>query len=408
MKRSLMKRAAAFLLLVGMVSLNLLLTPALVAAADHADSTSVADDPGADLGDAFIFLDPNDNSKVVLSMTFAGFIVPTEQLNLGYFSDSVTYRFEIENTGDAVPDRFIDVQFSPQTSRTTPQTAYVYLNGLKQGTPSFTAPTTLPTLNPQPNPFVVTNNTPNKALFFAGLADDPFYFDIAGFGRFTSSVLAGNPDPSRLQRGRDSFAGYNIHVIAVELPAASLRGSNGDIVGLNAVTLRSKATGRATPDVRASGLLYQVDRAATPAVNTALIPFSRKNEFNNATTAEDAHGQFAGSIVGTLQALGTSASNINILASVAVANGDILRLNTAIPNPSVGFGERATTPSYVGFPNGRRTGDDTIDVLMYFITNQAITTGDNVNSNDKPLQNTFPFFGTPHQPLNSGVDPTQN
>jgi hypothetical protein len=34
--------------------------------------------------------------------------------------------------------------------------------------------------------------------------------------------------------------------------------------------------------------------------------------------------------------------------------------------------------------------------------------GENVNSNEVPLTDTFPYFGRTHQPLDSGVDPTQN
>ncbi len=143
---------------------------------------------------------------------------------------------------------------------------------------------------------------------------------------------------------------------------------------------------------------------ATPAVNTALIPFARKNEYNAATPQDDANGVFANSIVGTLTALGTSQANIGVLANVAVAKGDYLRLNLATPNTSVGFGERATTPGYTGFPNGRRPGDDTVDVLLYFISNQGLTNGDNVNSNDVPLGNTFPFFAPPNQPLENPCD----
>ena len=148
---------------------------------------------------------------------------------------------------------------------------------------------------------------------------------------------------------------------------------------------------------------------ATPAVNTLLIPFPRKNEYNAATPIDDANGVFAADIVGTLTALGTNATNIGILASVAVTNGDYLRLNTAIPNNNLGFNQRATTPGYTGFPNGRRPGDDTVDVLLYFVTNQAILMGDNINHNELMLPNTFPFFALPHQPLeNPAVDRTQN
>lgn len=386
-----------------------------IKAADHADSTSVAGDAGADLGDTFAFLDPNDNSKVVLAMTFEGFIVPSESLNLGFFSPDIVYRFEIENTGDAVPDQFIDITFSPQTSRSVAQTATVTVPG-KKGTKSqsfvtkFTAPTTVYNFTPNGAPFVVTTDQATGISFFAGLTDDPFYFDIVGFNRFISSVTAGSPDPNQLKRARDSFAGYNIHTIALEIPAATLRGSAGNIIGVNAVTLRSRVAVRQNGgQVDAFGDLVQIDRGGVPAVNTVFIPFPRKNEYNAATPQDDANGLFANSIVATLTSLGTNSTNIGVLANIAVAKGDYLRLNLATKNISQGFGERITTPDYTGFPNGRRIGDDTVDTLIYFVTNQAIADGDNVNSNEKPLTNKFPFFGLTHQPLeNPAIDPTQN
>lgn len=375
-------------------------------AADHAEATLAAGDPGADLADVFAFLDPNDNSKVVLALDVEGFVVPSELLNLSFFAPEVTYRFEIENTGDAAPDQTIDITFSEQTSRSQPQTATIKLpNGRV-----FTAPTTVQTLSATANPFVVTTDAASGASFFAGLTDDPFYFDIVGFNRFVASVLAGSPDPTTLQRGRDSFAGYNIHMIALELPAAQLRGPAGNIIGVNGVTLRAKQTHRSEEGgEQTNGKLIQVDRMATPAVNTALIPFPRKNEYNASTPVDDANGRFADSIVATLQALGTNATNIGILANVAVVHGDYLRLDLSIPNTSVGFGQRVTTPGYTGFPNGRRPGDDTIDDLLFFIANQT-PIGDNVNSNDVPLLATFPFFAPPQQPRAAGVidDNTRN
>ena len=126
----------------------------LARAADHAESTSVAGDPGADIADVFAFLDPNDNSKVVLALDVEGFVVPSELLNLSFFAPEVTYRFQIENTGDAVADATLDVTFSPQTSRSQPQTATIKLPNGK----TFTAPTTVQTQRPTPNPFVVTTD----------------------------------------------------------------------------------------------------------------------------------------------------------------------------------------------------------------------------------------------------------
>src|ERR1700758_5182637 len=112
--------------------------PMMTNAADHAEATLAAADPGADLADVFAFLDPNDNSKVVLALDVEGFVVPSELLNLSFFAPDVTFRFEIENTGDAAPDQTIDITFSEQTSRSQPQTATIKLpNGRV-----FTAPTT--------------------------------------------------------------------------------------------------------------------------------------------------------------------------------------------------------------------------------------------------------------------------
>ncbi len=365
-------------------------------AADHAEATLVAADPGADLADVFAFLDPNDHTRVVLALDVEGFVVPSELLNLSFFSPDVVYRFYIENTGDAAPDRTIDVTFSPQVSRGQPQTATIKLpNGNK-----FTAPTTVQTLAAAANPFVVTTDPSSTASFFAGLTDDPFFFDIVGFNRFVSSVLAGSPDPTQLQRGRDSFAGYNIHMIAISVPASMLRGKdpNNPIIGVSGATLRRN-------DDKEDGSLVQVDRMGVPAVNTALIPFPRKNEYNAATPVDDAKGKFAADIVATLNALGTNATFIGILANVAVVHGDYLRLDLSKANSGPGGGNSAGA----GFPNGRRPGDDTIDTILTLVAN-GTPLGDSVNSNDVPLGNSFPFFAPPQQPRALGVidDNTRN
>jgi hypothetical protein len=228
------------------------------------------------------------------------------------------------------------------------------------------------------------------------------------FSRFVASVLAGAPDPTQLQRGRDSFAGYNVMGIALSIPLEFL--SPPDVLGVSGLIMRNRITVVGEDGITTFRGFRQVERMGNPAVNVSLIPFSRKDEYNFATPEDDAAGRFAGDIVATLTALGTNATNIGILASVAVTNGDYLRLNLTTPNNSLGVGERVTDPGYTGFPNGRRLGDDTVDTLLYFITNQTISTGDNVNSNDVPLGSTFPFFAPSQQPRAPGVidDNTRN
>lgn len=155
----------------------------------------------------------------------------------------------------------------------------------------------------------------------------------------------------------------------------------------------------------ANGNLRQIDREGVPAVNALLVPIARKDEYNAASPQEDAAGRFAGDIVATLKSLGTSDANIATLAEVAVNHGDYLRLNLNTANSGVGGGNN----SGAGFPNGRRPGDDVVDVLLSIVSNGAIT-GDNVNSNDVPLRDTFPFLAPPQQPRDPGVidDNTRN
>lgn len=384
-----------------------------VRAADHGDAPNVAGDQACDLADVYFFLDPNNNHKVVLIGTFRGFIVPGEAVNFGIYDPNVRYRFGIENTGNARADAFIDVTFDKRAANFGPpprqilevpkaQTATVRLpNGQ-----SFTAPVLNPSLGSTPPPQTVTFNAGGTGVdFFAGEVDDPFFFDIPAFGKFVASVRNGSPDPSALMRGRDTFAGYNVLSIAMRFPVSMLRGTS-NIIGANLMSQRATQTIQDNGRITRSGTYHTLDRMGNPAVNVALIPFNKKDEYNAATTQDDANGQFAGGIVATLRALGTSEANIATLAQVAVVHGDFLHLDVSIPNSGPGGGDNAAA----SFPNGRRLRDDTIDILLNIITNGAITTGDNVNANDVPLGNTFPFLAPPHQPLARGVidDKTRN
>lgn len=392
------QKLAAFALSISLACSVLLIPATPIGAADHGDGPAVGADRSADINDIYLFLDPNDNSRVVLLATVHGFIVPGENVNFGVFDPGLRYRFELETNGDAVPDQFIDVTFSEKLGAATAQTATVSSTFL----PTFSAPSSVPNLAATaPTPAVTTDPVTNIS-FFAGLVDDPFFFDVPAFGRFVSSVLSGAPNAATLQRGRDTFAGYNTLALGVSLPIAQLRsraGLSGNGLGLSFRTSR-RATVAGTRPFRFPPITYlDVDRTGNPAVNTALVPFARRNEYNGATGVDDSLGRFAGDIVGTLTALGTNQTNIGILASVAVAKGDYLRLDLTKANSGMGGGNNAGA----GFPNGRRLGDDVIDTILFFVANQNAL-GDNVNSNDVTFRDSFPFFGATQQPRDSGVD----
>ncbi|MDQ3582172.1 MAG: DUF4331 domain-containing protein, partial [Pseudomonadota bacterium] len=97
---------------------------------------------------------------------------------------------------------------------------------------------------------------------------------------------------------------------------------------------------------------------------------------------------------------------IDLLASLAVTNGDFLRVNLGIPNTGLGGGDNAGA----AFPNGRRLGDDVIDTILNVVSNGGITTGTSTGPNEQPLRDVFPFFPPTHQPFVPGTldDRTRN
>ncbi|MGI9106317.1 MAG: DUF4331 family protein [Pyrinomonadaceae bacterium] len=415
------------------VALTLVLTPATrIDAADHGDAPYNSSDQAIDGADVYAFLDPADNTRVILGFTSRGFIPAGENTNFGQFDPAVRYRFELETTGDPRPDRFINITFSRKTTPTGSQLATVTLmNGQ-----TFTAPSTGPSVCIMgsancPPPPTITEFTSSSGVvrFFAGMRDDTFNFDIPGFANGAAALracVAGtNQSPTCvadalriLGRGRDSFAGYNIMNIVLSIPRALFTASGvGNEIGVNGtLQRRSPQIFVASPDQVAPGRNYPavgfgnwvtLDRNGIPGISATIIPFARKDEFNAATTQDDANGRFAGSIVAALRALGTNDTNIGILAGVAVTRGDQLRLNLNTANTSLGFRETIQTAGYTGFPNGRRPYDDVVDVLLFFIANQQPIT-DNANENEVPPLNEFPFFPPPQQPRPSGTGAEDN
>ena len=124
-----LKRFVTLALSLSVLTALILVAPSAppIEAADHGDAPFVSNDQGADLADTYAFLDPTDNTRVILAMTVRGFIAAGENRNFGAFDANIRYRFEIETTGDARPERFIDVTFSKRTGSTAPQVATITL-----------------------------------------------------------------------------------------------------------------------------------------------------------------------------------------------------------------------------------------------------------------------------------------
>jgi len=425
------------------------LAAALVAtaanASDHIDGPQLANDHGSDINDMYLFLDPNDNSQVVMVMTINPFLISSEIIGQAIFDHNIRYRFEIENTGDAQTDIFVDVRFTRGVGReTAPQTATVTLPTGQ----SFTAPTNIPSQGEdvadiQPPPLTVTTDPISGASVFAGVTDDPFFLDNTAANRFVLSSVSnpGNPnraifanragfnakdgsDPNADSQtlaprqggnlgqnqgaGRDTYAGFSTLTIAVRVPATMLRGAptkgnlQGNLLGLNGVTQRQRfQIVQTNGQVVASGRFVTVDREGLPLVNNGLIPPARKDEYNGATTADDASGRFRADLITSLNNFGTNSTSQNMLLNMIQVNGDLLRMDLRVPNTGPGGGNNTNGgPANMG---GRRLGDDVVDATFTLINN-GMPLGDFVDRNEFVFGDVFPFVAPQVMPNPNGIN----
>jgi hypothetical protein len=377
--------------------------PVPTVASNHIDSPLSTQDRGANITDQYAFLDPNDNSKVVLILGTQGFIVSGEHFGLDIFDPHQRYRWEIENTGDARPDAYIDVYYSPGTGHLTAQTATIVLpNGHR-----FTAPTTIAVQTPVANPPVITTDPATGVKFFAGVMDDPFFLDDTGANLFVASSVMNPGHPNRsllgLRGGRNTYAGFNTLITAIELPVSTLKGK-GDVIGIEAVTQRrAHQTLDENGEITGSGDIDTVDREGAPFVNNLLIPPPLKSRFATSNTEQDARGIFRAALIASLKGLATDDSHIEKILEVVQEHGDFLRLNLKVPNTGPGGG---TNPNGGFLHNGgRRLQDDVVTEVFSFINNGVRLT-DNVLHDEQPFRNAFPFVADPNQPYPPGHEPS--
>lgn len=183
------------------------------AAADHADAPASALDPSADITDVFVFR--KEPGKLVGVIAFGGAPVPRPRVDgpTGRFDPDVVFTYNIDTTGDARPEHQVSVRFGVNGAGATgveienlPGAGYRYVFG----------------------PVETVNTTPNGLRFFAGLRDDPFFFDFEGFRATLNSFGdASAPDGTLMfNNTRDSFANRNLTAIVFEMDeAAATRGS---------------------------------------------------------------------------------------------------------------------------------------------------------------------------------------
>lgn len=180
-------------------------------AADHTDSPIVTADQSADIADVYSFA---NGGNLVLAMTLSNAqAAPEIQLGRSIFDREVLYQFKIDNDGDAVEDLVIQAVFVGN-----PKNQVMKVRG--PAPPEVTGTQARLLRGPAMNVRVSTGPEPIVAdrgglRLFAGVRDDPFFFDLARFNQILAGDAPGFADP-----GEDFFAELNAYAIVIELPLA--------------------------------------------------------------------------------------------------------------------------------------------------------------------------------------------
>ncbi len=309
----------------------------------------------------------------------------------------------------------------------------------------------------------------NGVKVFAGQRDDPFYvdlgsiFDLGGLRPFNPFHLL----PLPAEAGRDALRNYNTHSIEIQVPISQLTDVEHPTVGIYASASREKETVLKDDGTKdGHGPWVQVSRLGEPLINEVIIPLGQKDYWNRSEPEDDS--QFEGRYTspelagivnllygappqghpgGALQPIDTTGrTDLKAILLTGVpglnftgdTDADLLRLNTAIkpgaqgacpggtPSPTVPdrLGVLANpSPDLCGYPNGRRLGDDIIDIELravaqgygpWLATNFGLPdkspndlVGDGVDQNDVPFLDSFPYVAPPHNGLDSNLKRTE-
>lgn len=453
-------------------------------AASHREAPLIALDPAADITDFYAFRswEEGKEDKVVLIMNVIPMQDPTAGPNYFNFDDDVLYEIHIDNNqnntaqnivyqfrfkteirppGDFFPLSYVAVP--PITALDGPDSAGLLLRqsytvteersghkprnlgqGVMYAVPSNVGTRTMPNYEALAAKGIF--NLKNGGRVFAGQRDETFYIDLGG--TFDTLNLHVSPilsvaddanDAANVAGAPDSFSGFNINTIAIEVPIEEVIGDDEDgedsddsVIGAYASTSRPKVTVLRKNNKRdTSDRFVQVARMGNPLVNEVIIATKDKDRWN-ATDAEDEKkflDFYCNSSLATALNLvfGTSFPTtdredlVNALLRynpgdpVCEDNGEherfaeLLRLDLSIdPTPPADqkrLGPLATPADPAGWPNGRRPNDDVVDVALRVVSASALRLGDGVNFNigaegssitGNGIATKFPFLPTPH------------
>mgnify|MGYP000851915930 CR=1 FL=1 len=263
---------------------------------------------------------------------------------------------------------------------------------------------------------------PDKGRVFVGQRKDPF---VVNLGETFDLINISTSPLGPVDANKDSLADKNVTSICLEIPKSCL--VVGDKPTIGAWTTSSFIT--------ANGKFNQVSRLGMPLVNEVVIGLPDKDRFNASEPKNDlqfidyvTHPTLPALIELLFSAAGAKAPAVpraDLVAAFATgleglnANGSVgemQRLNTSIPAKPAAEQKNlaALAGDIAGFPNGRRPGDDVVDIelrvamgaLVPDAPNKSVPFTDGAYVDATFFDEKFPYLRTPLK--GSPNDPTIN
>ena len=389
------------------VALIALLTPGIIVASDHDDGEVDIKGRAVNLTDLYVYREKDQNSgaadgDLVFTMNSNPRSVARYQY---YFSTTALYQFHITQVGDvnSTPtgrsDIILRFAFSPPNNQGMQAVAVTVVRGGSETTTKTTVNGGLIATTPL-NSNAVLNTVPvggSNLTVFAGLREDPFFFDVEQFFRVRAAALGTGPRTAFKQPNQaiDFTKGYNVNTIAVRVPKAFLQAGSGantfDV--WSTVSIRDGAGG-----------FKQFERLARPAINEGLIVTPAYLEaFNNIPPRLDLSAAAAPvrqEAVATLNAVDLldGRDNVDPNAIAGAFLPDVMRIDTTKTS-----GYASATNAQGSLIGGRMLMDDVIDITLGALVGSPV--GDNVSYNGtpgnpaqghKPLEPNFPYLALPN------------
>ena len=280
-----------------------------------------------------------------------------------------------------------------------------------------------------------TSDVPTGFTTFCGPREDGFFADTAGIFDLLQSRILGN-SLGQDGNGVDGFKGYNVMHYGIVIPLTALPSftytgalqptSKG--VGVYASVSRPRVTLRSSTGPDVSSLPYvQVNRLGNPLFNEVLVAIAGKDYYNRSSPTNDETALSTYALNPEVAVLinavyGTNFQTNDRVDLKAVFSPDVLRVNTTTGATRTAGEAGFNRLSFIGgdtilndagqaipagWPNGRRFGDDVVDIALTAVASgpsfsNITIVGDNAAANDQVYNRTFPYAGTPHAgPRNS-------